>query len=260
MAPLPLQQITDAYGNWMSNLLKGNGIKFTASTDYAAHSEYLERYYYQQVTVSVSPLEYESPQTFFNDYIYSDAILLTNDSDQPKQMRYRGSLTVSRKFTWTTQQPMLLGIDLHESVVSPDITDLIPAMSASLDLGAKTNSSAEDTQEWAVDELITVPAHTTIQCMFRVIMTRYELPWTAPARLNNAVAVWYNDKVPGPDRERHWLYFYPIDTVITECSMYEVIDTSGYRVSDTGNVFTEANGLFVGIVGTSSEVIAAIVL
>jgi hypothetical protein len=250
---LTLQQITDAYGNWVarSNPDSG-GMEFSASTKYDRIPDYRERY---QVEVSKPEIRYQQTLLPPPTAISSVATVIRNDSAAEQKQTFTHSEAVTREFNWSTTETVEVGIDVTVTAGIPKVAEVEGSFSTKFSL-ATTNGASETTEKtFGVHLELTVPPYTTLSAQQIVMRQTYDIPWTAEVILTRYVAVWFKNRwaMHGDPNDQHFLWFIPIAEVFRACAEVNLVDLTGYENLGWG-VKAIASGKFTGAQGVSSHV------
>jgi hypothetical protein len=248
--PQSLQQITDAWGNWMNNQHSGGGVRFTASTNYGAHGE-LSNYHQYQVSTDVTGISYGTGSSPVPGQKDSASIQLSNGSNQPQTITFSQSMETTQEFNWAVSQEVSVGVSVSVTAGVPDVAQVGATVTASVSLTSAQGGSTSNTQTWSVDMPVNVPAESATTATLVVVTNQYDVPWTANCMLTGCVAIWFNNKIDlNGDGGEHWLYFVPIESVFNDCISNNITDTTGYQISGSG-VIAIATGTFTGGQGIS---------
>lgn len=254
--PYSLQQITDAWGQWMlKQYPKGGGIKYTASTNYSAQSS-LGAYHQYQVSAAVGTLTYGTPQNPVLTTATSVTSTITNGGTAPLSQTYAQDMTTQQQFTWSVTQAVSVGIEVSVSGGLPGIADIGTKITTTYSMSQTKGTTLTNTQHWSVSSTVTVPPATNEIFWLSVTSSTYNVPWTATTMLSGYVAIWFNNKV-NLNNSDHWLWFVPLTRVFNDCIANHIIDTTGYQFTNQG-VLAQASGTFTGAQGISSRLAAAI--
>jgi len=246
-----LQQITDAYGQWIarSNPPSG-GLLFSASTDYSRISNYSQ----YQVSVGPPTIAYGIGNLPATTSITSAATSFNNGSDVAQSQSVTLSETTTQDFNWSTTQALSVDVTVSASMSIPGIAQFGGSVSTDMTFSNTTGGSTSKTQNWTLGETLTVPAHSTVAANLVVTCQSYNLPWTATCLLTGSVALWFNNRwelIPGGGQ--HFLWFVPIQSMLAAVQQVDVIDTTGYNVT-AGGIFAAASGTFTGAQGIASQI------
>ncbi|MBB5934867.1 ETX/MTX2 family pore-forming toxin [Streptomyces zagrosensis] len=251
-----LQEITDAWGDWMANTQypDSGGYWYTASTDYSSQSS-LDAYHQHQVGVKFLGIQYDPASVPTPGSFNTGDVVYDNQTDVEQSVTYKQGASTEQSFTQTTSKTLKIGIELKAEVAAPEICKVSATYKMEVSL-TDTNSRAKtDKQEWSVELPVKVPAHSQVEAYMTVDTATYDVNWTSNAGLDNCVAIWFNNKVDlNHGEDYHWLWFYPIGWVISDCVNNNLIDTSGYWADD-GNAVAAATGSFTGGQGVSVKVV-----
>jgi hypothetical protein len=248
-----LQQITDAYGQWIatSNPPSG-GLLFSASTDYSRISDYSQ----YQVSVGPPTIAYGVGNLPVATSITSAATSFNNGSDVAQSQSVTLSETTTQDFNWSTTQALSVDVTVSASMNIPGIAQFGGSVSTDMTFSTTDGGSTSKSQNWTLGETLTVPAHSTVAANLVVTCQSYDLPWTATCLLTGSVALWFNNRwemIPGSGQ--HFLWFVPIQSMLAVVQQVgSIIDTTGYTVAP-GGIFAAASGTFTGAQGIASQIV-----
>lgn len=245
MASKTLQQITDAWGQWMNTKYNGGGIWYTESTNYNSQSS-LGAYHQYQTSAT-----YQS--TIYDPYAPSpipgtaSSVLTSynNDSSIAQSYTYQQSMTTTQSFTWSITESLSVGVSVTATVGVPAVAQVGTTVTTSFSLSSTQGSTTTNQQQWSVSQPIIAPAYSHIEAKMVVTTQQYDIKWQATCMLSGYVAIWFNDKVCLNPNDPHWLWFIPIDQVFRDCINNNIIDTSGYQIVN-GGVLAYSSGVFTG--------------
>ena len=250
-----LQDITNAWGNWMNKKHNGGGIKFTASTKYSDQEFFLKNYYERQVHSQMLDIQYaldDTPQAEDNLNAYKAE--LRNDSSVTQTPRFAKSYSTTQSFAWSVTEQLSIGTEVSTTVGVPDVASVGGKVTTDLTLSSTQGAEQSETQEWEVDMPVLVPPRTIVTATLVIKMKKYDVRWVGKCKLTGYVAIWFNNKVklPGSAKE-HWLYFVPIQRVFNDCVSHNIIDTTGYETSGRA-VLARSAGVVRGSQGVDYSV------
>lgn len=241
-----LQQITDAWGNWMAAKLPfSGGMRFTESTNYGNQSD-LDNYHQYQTNATVQSMTYDpaGPPPIPG----SESSITTsynNDSTVPQSYTYDQSLETQQTFTWSITEALSVGIEISATEGVPSVAQVGQKVTTNISFSSTQGASFNKTEKWAVSMPIVAPPESHIDALMVVTTAQYDIQWTAVCLLDGSVAIWFNNKVALNPGDYHWLWFIPIEQVFSDCQQYNIIDTTGYQVV-AGGVLATSTGTFTG--------------
>jgi hypothetical protein len=249
-----LQDVTDAWGNWMNSKYSGGGIRFTESTKYSNRSE-LNQYHRYETMATYQSIVYDNGPEPINGSARSIKTDYRNNTSLEQSVVYKESMTMEQSFTWSMTESLSIGIEMSATVGVPKVAESSMKVTTTLSLSSTQGSTSKKTQTWAIEQPLRIPPRTHVNAQLVVGTQDYDINWTATCKLEGYVAIWFNNKValnPDPD-DKHWLWFYPIEAVIDECRRYGIIDTAGYQVC-YGSVLAQSRGKFSGGQGINMKI------
>jgi len=248
-----LQQITDAFGNWVANSNPpSGGMVFSASTDYSRISDYAQ----YQVTVGPADITYGAVQLPTPTSITSASTIFNNGSDVAQSQSISLSETSTQTFQWSTTETRSVGVTVSANLTIPGIAQIGTSVSTNMTFSTSKEATISKSQTWNLTDVLTIPAHSTVSAKEVVVCQSYNAPWTATCLLSGMVAVWYRNRweaVPGYGD--HFLWFCPIEQMLTAVQQESLIDTTGYTVVGGGVLATTASGTFTGGQGIASQLV-----
>jgi hypothetical protein len=250
-----LQDITNAWGNWMNKKHNGGGIKFTASTKYSDQEFFLKNYYERQVKAQMLDIQYAADDTpQLEDKLTADTGRLHNDTDVTQTSTFTKSFSTTQSFTWSVTEQLSIGTEVSATVGIPDVASAGAKVTTDLTLSSTQGATQSETQEWKVEMPIQIPPHSIITPTLVIKTKKYDVRWVGKCKLTGYVAIWFNNKVklPGSAKE-HWLYFIPIQRVFSDCVSHNIIDTAGYENIGRA-VLARSAGVFRGSQGVDYSV------
>ncbi|CAN5279440.1 hypothetical protein BH09BAC4_BH09BAC4_33720 [soil metagenome] len=249
-----LQNITDAWGNWMNAQLNGGGVKFTESTNYGAQSS-LANYHQYQTSATYQSLNYDtSNYNPVSGSISSTVSSFNNNSSVQDSQAYAQSVTTTQQFAWSITESLQVGVQVSATEGVPSVASATEQVSVNLTLSSTQSETTTNSQSWSINTTINVPAESVVDATLVVTTNQYDIPWTATCLLSGSVAIWFNNKVDlNHNNDYHWLWFVDIGSVFADCINNNIIDTTGYQLVN-GGVQAMASGTFSGSQGTSSNV------
>ncbi len=249
---LSLQQITDAWGNWLARQ-HGTSCNFTASTDYGAHGE-LDQYHQYQGSATYVSISYDtnSPPTAGADVAYELWYDNSTNVQQSEVFEYTASST--QEFSWSITESLSVGVQISTNVGVPELADLTVQDTLTLSLSSTQKQTMSQSKSWTVNTTVLVPPESSLKCDMVVNNQSYSINFTATVSLLGFVAVWFKDQIAlGAPRDLHWLWFLPITSVFSDVISNNLADISGYRIVGNGvlaltkGVFTSKQGISVGV-------------
>ena len=117
-----MQDITNAWGNWMNKKHNGGGIKFTASTKYSDQEFFLKNYYERQVQSQMLDIQYAADDTLQpEDKLTADTGSLRNDTNVTQTSTFAKSFSTTQSFTWSVTEQLSIGTEVSATVGIPDV-------------------------------------------------------------------------------------------------------------------------------------------
>ena len=207
--PNSLQDITNAWGNWMNKQYDGGGVKFTASTNYSAHSE-LDDYHDHQVVTDQQPIVYDpnasAPTPGTMNLVTSDYV---NNTSVQQSHTFSQSETTEQSFTWSISEDLSVGIEVSVSAEMPEVAQVDTKVTTNLDVSSTQGQTFDSTQTWEVSEPIICPPYKTVHATMVVSTQDYDINWSGICKLTGSVAIWFNDQIKLPtSNNSHHLFFY----------------------------------------------------
>jgi len=248
-----LQEITDAWGNWMVHQHGGGKCRFTSSTRYSDHSE-LNAYHGYQTTAAAQTISYDTGSPLPKPKQLTSVITTyRNDSSLEQTFTYNQSETVQRNFTWSVTESISISESITIQAGLPEIAEISSTTTVDVSLSSTQGASYDKSKTWSVDQPFNVAAHSLFEAKMIITVQDYNIKWSCDVSLIGHVAIWFEDKVALNPNDYHWLWFIPIQQVISDCQTHNIIDTSNYKISGNG-VLTQAQGVFAGSQGISYNV------
>ncbi|MEU2432852.1 ETX/MTX2 family pore-forming toxin [Streptomyces sp. NPDC007861] len=255
-APRSLQQITDAWGDWMarSRFPGSGGYRFTESTDYGRRGE-LNAYHQHQVAAKYTGIVYDaSAPSPVPGEVTSVVTNYRNDTELEQNVSYRQSLTTERNLRISVTESLQIGVSMTVEATIPAVASIGETTTITTSLSSTQEFALNKSQSWSVDLPLRIPARSRVEATLVVGTQEYDIDWTATAALNGDVAIWFNNKVDlNHDGDMHWLWFVPIEWVLSDAHTQGLIDTTGYDIVGDG-VNARARGTFSGGQGISVNV------
>jgi len=245
-----LQDITNAWGNWMNKKYNGGGIKFTASTKYSDQEFFLKNYYERQVQSQMLDIQYAADGVPTQGGTSSSATgCIRNGSSMMQEESYEETISVTKSFTWSVTEQLSIGTEVSATVGVPDVASVGAKVTTDLTLSSTQGATHSETRDQKIGMSVKVPPYTIVRPTAVILTKQYDMPWVSKCKLTGYVAIWFNNKVtlPGSAKE-HWLYFVPIQRVFSECVRHNIIDTAGYE-NTGGAVLARSAGVFKGSQG-----------
>lgn len=243
-----LQQITDAWGNWFSRQ-HGTTCRFTASTNYGSQGS-LDNYHQYQTSANVQNIVYDGNSPPVGGSTVAYELWYDNGTEAQQQNIFVETSTSTQSFTWSITEALSIGIEISTTEGVPAVASSSQKVTASLSLSSTQSKTTTNMQTWQVNTPINVPKNSSVKADMVISSQSYDINFTASVLLQGHVAIWNNEKVNG-----HWLWFYPIESVLQDCISNNIIDTSGYSIV-AGGVMAQATGVFTGSQGISVGVTA----
>ncbi|RCH70045.1 cytotoxin leucocidin [Streptomyces sp. SDr-06] len=252
----PLQEITDAWGQWMARerFPASNGCRFTASTDYGKQN-FLADYHRHQVGAKYQDIIYDAnAPSPVPGQVSSVATNYRNGTEVEQTVTYKQSKTTEQDLRISVTQSLKIGVTVEVSAEIPAVAKVSETTSIEASLSSTQEFTHKETQTWSVDLPLRIPPKSQVEATLVVGTQKYDIDWTATVTLRGNVAIWFNEKVDlNQDGNRHWLWFVPVEQVFRDCRQHQIIDTPGYEiVADGVNAF--ASGTFSGGQGVSLNV------
>jgi hypothetical protein len=246
---LSLQQITDAWGNWMASQ-RGTSMRFTEATNYSAHGE-LGQYHQYQCSAAVQSISYagNSPPTGGAAIAYE--LWYDNNTTVQQSETFQYTATSQQSFTWSITESLSIGIEISATEGVPDVASSTQKVSVNLSLSSTQGATSSNTQSWNVNNPVVVPPNSSVKCDMVINSQSYNINFTESVLLAGYVAIWFNDKVALSPNDYHWLWFIPIGSVFTDVISNNLASTEGYSVVAGDQVLTTAQGVFAGSQGVS---------
>lgn len=240
-----LQQITDAWGNWMNGQYPGGGIRFTESTNYGNQS-YLDQYHQYQTSATYQSMTYDPHAPAPIPGTASSVVTSYNNGSSVSQSyTYQQTLTTEQSFTWSITESLSVGIEISATEGVPEVAQVGEKVTTTLSFSSTQGATSTTTQSWSVSQPIIAPPNSHVDATMVVTTQQYNINWTATCKLAGSVAIWFNNKVALNPGDYHWLWFIPIEQVFTQCQQNNIIDTTGYQVV-AGGVLAYSSGTFAG--------------
>ncbi|MEU5048964.1 ETX/MTX2 family pore-forming toxin [Streptomyces sp. NPDC021096] len=251
-----LQEITDAWGQWMARerFPQSNGCRFTASTDYGKQSA-LGDYHRHQVRTKYSGIVYDpNAPSPVPGQVSSVATNYRNGTDVEQIVTYKQSRTTEQDLRISVTESLKVGVTVEVSAEIPAVAKVSETTSIEASLSSTQEFSHKETQNWSVDLPLKIPPKSVVEATLVVGTQKYDIDWTATVGLSGSVAIWFNEKVDlNHDGDNHWLWFVPVEEVFRDCRSHGIVDVSGYEVTSEGvNAF--ASGTFSGGQGVSLNI------
>lgn len=241
-----LQDITNEWGNWMSTKYPdGGGIKFTESTNYDNYDE-LDQYHNYQTNATYQSINYDpNAPSPIPGTAYSATTSYNNGSSIQQSYTYQQNMTTQQTFTWSITSSLSIGLEISEEVEVPDVAKVGTKLTTKIDLSSTAGSTESQTQSWSVTQPINVPPNSHVDAKMVAALENYNINWSACCLLTGYVAIWFHNKVALNPNNYHWLWFVPIQNVISACVNNNIIDTTGYEIVSNG-VLAYSSGTFYG--------------
>lgn len=247
-----LGDITWAWGLWRANNY-GTGLHFTQSTRYDQATE-LDDYHQYQCTVALESFAYDGSSlpewgiSIANDTWYDNDTAVTQSSTCTL------SGTTTRSASWTKTRTLNVGVEISATEGMPG--DSVTAkLTTSLSLSTSETHTDGDTQTWTESAPLVVPAQASTYSALAVNMATYNQNWIGKVRINGMVAIWFDDRIAyygnGDD---HYLWFIPIEQVLSDVIAHNLYDTSGYEIAPGGGIYANTGGVFTGSQGIRSNI------
>ncbi|MEZ0609291.1 ETX/MTX2 family pore-forming toxin [Fibrella sp. WM1] len=251
-----LQDITNAWGNWMNKQYNGGGVKFTASTNYSQHSE-LDDYRQYEVQANQQPIVYDpnapAPQPGTVSSVHSQ---FRNSSSIPQTYTYKQEETTEQSFTWSVTEDLSIGIEVSASVEVPTVAELGTKVTTTVSFSASQQFSTNHSQTWSVEQPVTAPPMTILDTTMVIGTQSYNINWSANCLLTGYVAIWFNDKIKlSGSNDTHHLYFVKIEKVFNDCKQNNLISikSSEYAINNS-SVSAFSSGTFYGGQGVGVQI------
>lgn len=246
-----LQQITDAWGHWMANQY-GTSCKYTASTNYGAHSS-LDKYRQYQCTATYQSINYDSNSPPTGGSVNAYELWYDNNTTLQQAQTFQQTATYQQSFTWAITESLNIGLEFSSTVGLPDTAQSSTKVTVSLGLSSTQTTNHTSTQSWTETCPVNVPADSSVKCDLIIDTASYDINFTASVLLSGYVAIWFKDKVAVNPNDKHWLWFIPIANVFSDVIDNNLISTDGYQIVN-GGVLATAQGVFSGSQGITANV------
>ncbi|MDB5904195.1 MAG: hypothetical protein JWM26_3073 [Betaproteobacteria bacterium] len=250
-----LQQITDAWGNWVAGQYPGSGgILFTASTNYGAQS-FLDGGHQYQVSATVNDVVYDpyAPSPIPGS---ASSVVTTyqNGTTLQQSITYSQSVTTNQAFNWSITESLSIGETVSVKAGLPAVAEVTESTTVTLTLSSTQGETSSTQHQWSVNYPLQVPPQSEIDASLVVTTQQYNINWTATVQLVGWVAIWFNNKIAwNHDNDNHWCWYIPIDFVFSQCQANNIIDTTGYQIGG-GGVIAMSQGTFSGGQGVAQAV------
>ena len=248
-----LQKITDAWANWFA---KNNGISlhFTASTKYAGNW-HLNDYHDNEVEVKTlsDSLRFGSNRLLGTTIAFDEGKTVKNDTSVEQTVETSFTYEKSHTFKWNLVETVKVGVSVKGGFTVPFLAT--GDASTSLDITiSSTQETTKGTKETVVQKIpVKMAPHKKYNVHAKALITEYEADWQMSALLKGHVAVRFNEYFKWNTPEAQALWFIPIETIFNDVTWHEIIDASGYHVTN-GGVLTTARGTCTSLV-TSNLVV-----
>lgn len=239
-----LQEITDAWGNWMLSQVGGGSVRFTSTTNYGQHRE-LNAYHQYQCSATYRSISYSEPITSDGDMVVPSQTL-TNYTDIQQTQGFSWNKATTDTFSWSITEALKVGVTVTGSAGVPLVAEGKVSATVELNLSSTQTTTESTTQTWSVNQPVLVPAHTWVKCESVISTNTDSIPFFATAQVQGYVAIWFENKVNG-----HWLWFYPIGGVLQDVISHKTIDTTGYGVLDYQTISASVSGTCNGAFGVN---------
>lgn len=245
---LSLQQITDAWGNWMAKQ-RNTSCRFTSTTSYSDHSE-LNKYHQYQCSARYQSISYDGNSPPTNGAAVAYELWYDNASTVQQSEVFQYTATTTQSFTWSITESLSVGVEISATEGVPNIASSSQKITVTLSFSSTQGATHTESQSWNVNTPVVVPADSSMKCDMVVNTQSYDIDFTATVLVAGNVAIWFNDKVDLNPGSYHWLWFPPIQSVFRDVIANNLADTTGYQIGDGGVVAT-AQGTFSGSQGIS---------
>jgi hypothetical protein len=244
-----LQEITDAWGQWMLTQYPDGGVvNFTASTNYGDYSR-LDQYASWQVVATWGGVTFTPVISYPNGELKGAIVTAENETDVTQTTNFTFSETTQNTTSIQTTQTTNIG----ESVTGIlEIANF--GQTYTINSEAMQDSQISITTTWTLETPIVVPARSSIYAQLIVITQQLDMTWSGSIVMSGYVAIWFANQVTlaGWD-SAHWLWFIPISQVFSDCIANNLIDLTGYTV-DGWNVTTAVTGTLAAQGGIDAHV------
>lgn len=122
----------------------------------------------------------------------SAVVTEANNSTTEQNVEVSFSCTVEESATWTVEAAVTLGAELTLSA-DYKIASGSATLSASVTLTASASTTTSTSSTWEVVQAITVPPQSTVNACMVVNEGILNIPWTATARLDGWVEIWFDE-------------------------------------------------------------------
>lgn len=255
-ATYSLQEVTDAWGRWMSQKYpNGGGVKYTESTNFSKQSS-LDNYHQYQTNVVKSELIYDplapSPMP---GMVSTAKTNFSNKSSLPQTVTYNQSETTTQSFSWSVTEALKLGIKTSVKAGLPAVCEVTTEGSVNIETSSTQTTTNTKTQTWSVTQPIVCSPNSYITARLNISTATYNIPWTAQTYLHGYVAIWFKKRFFMDNRTSdHYLYFFPIGSVIVDCVQNNLISTNGYMKIGAYDIIANSKGIFFGGQGTEMNI------
>jgi len=245
---LSLQQITDAWGNWMATH-RGTSCRFTETTNYGAHGE-LDQYRQYQCSASYQSISYDGNSPPTNGAQVAYELWYDNNSTIQQSETFSYTATSSQSFTWSITESISVGVEISATEGVPNVASSTQKVTVTLSFSATQSQTKTNTQSWTINNPVLVPKDSSVKCDMVLNTQSYDINFTAAVLVTGSVAIWFNDKVDLNPGDSHWLWFVPITSVFSDVVNNNLASTEGYQFGG-GGIITTAKGVFTGSQGVN---------
>ncbi|MFF4409546.1 ETX/MTX2 family pore-forming toxin [Streptomyces sp. NPDC001404] len=254
--PRSLQEITDAWGNWVARTQfpHSGGYWFTESTAYGRQGA-LDPYHQYQVNQKYSGIVYDasapSPEP---GEVTSVVTNYRNGTELEQTVEYRQAMLTRRNLKLSVTESLQIGVTSSASVTIPGVADIGQTTTIQTDLSSTKEFGMDKEQEWSVTLPLRIPPKSHVEATLVVGTQEYDIDWTAMVTLTGRAAIWFNNKVDfNHNGDLHYLWFPSIERVLSDTRKNNLIDTTGYEVVGS-SVQARARGVFYGGQGVAVSV------
>jgi len=236
-----LQTILETWAKWRAKDLHTKH-KFVTATEYGKYKE-LKDYRDRECDLSTEEMHYSDgkPPATKPDVVFSEEF--ANDGSVEREQTFSRTKRTKSSLHWSITESIKFGMEITASASVPELVSVTEQQSFEIGLSSTQAIDYSSEEEWTVSTRIPVPPRTVTTAEMVIDTEKFELPFQQDAVLTGDVAIWFEDKVKmGSGKDKHNLFFKPIDSVFREVVMNRLIDTAGYSIRGNGAVAATASG------------------
>lgn len=251
-----IDSITNAWARWKAAQF-GTSYWFTESTQYDRNKDTRDYKQYETRVSAPRDLSYSSTIETNGGTALLGRYDSINDGAQVIQHTVSLQQGFTDTFTWSVTEQVKVGVSVTVKAGIPEVGGAEQSSNIEVSLSSTQGASTTRSSNYGSSTTVPISPHTHGWGEVDLAFTNLDTKWVGNVELRGDVAVWFNNKVAyNNNGDYHYLWFIPIETVISECVGNGIIDTRGYALNGGGGVFAQASGTFHSSAGLNIKTIS----